>query len=169
MASGVEVAGLVLGSIPLILAGLQFYAEGISVTKRYGKYREEVGSLLVELRAENTLYINSINMLLIGVVGQAEMAAFLADPKGARWKEAHFDRKLQKRLDTSYESYFETINQLMMTIERFKERLRLDSSGKVSYGLFAVSQNYLLRRLMWLHRCRRSSQTQTSSRSITRD
>jgi hypothetical protein len=60
MASGVEAAGIVLGAIPLILAGLQFYAEGIGVTKRYWKYREEVNSLLVELRTENSIYINSI-------------------------------------------------------------------------------------------------------------
>jgi len=38
--SGIEVAGLVLGAIPLILAGLQFYGEGINVTKRYWKYKE---------------------------------------------------------------------------------------------------------------------------------
>lgn len=40
MVTGVEAAGLVLGSIPLILAGLQFYVEGIHVTKRYWKYKE---------------------------------------------------------------------------------------------------------------------------------
>jgi hypothetical protein len=40
--SGIEVAGLVLGAIPLILAGLQFYGEGINVTKRYAKYGQLV-------------------------------------------------------------------------------------------------------------------------------
>jgi hypothetical protein len=133
MASGVEVAGLVLGSIPLILAGLQFYAEGISVTRRYAKYREEVNSLLIELRAENSLYLNSINMLLVGVVPPEEMVVFLADPKGLRWKDPKFDRKLRKRLDTSYETYLETISQLIATTNRFSDRLRLDPSGKVEH------------------------------------
>jgi hypothetical protein len=131
MASGVEVAGLVLGSIPLILAGLQFYAEGINVTKRYAKYREEVSSLVVELRAENTLYFNSINMLLIGVVEQGEMALFLADPQGARWRDPKFDRTMKKRLGTSFDSYFETVKQMEATTERLKERLKLDLSGQV--------------------------------------
>lgn len=134
MASGVEIAGLVLGSIPLILAGLQFYAEGISVTRRYAKYREEVNSLVIELGAENSLYLNSINMLLIGVVPPEEMVVFLADPKGSRWKDPRFDRKLRKRLDTSYEAYLETIGQLIATTNRFSERLRLDPSGKVEHG-----------------------------------
>jgi hypothetical protein len=45
MVTGIETAGLVLGSIPLILASLQFYAEGINVTKRYWKYKEFVSQM----------------------------------------------------------------------------------------------------------------------------
>jgi hypothetical protein len=127
MASGIEAAGLVLGSIPLILAGLQFYAEGISMTKRYFRYREEVNSLLVELRAENTLYTNSINMLLNGVVKQKE----IANPGGDHWKNRDFDSKLRKRLGTSYSPYLDSINHLVTITERYKEKLKLNSSGKV--------------------------------------
>jgi hypothetical protein len=131
MASGVEAAGLVLGSIPLILAGLQFYAEGIAVTKRYFKYREEVSSLLVELRTENSLYFNSINILLHGVVQQKEIAIFLANPGGDRWKDPDFDLRLRKRLGSSYGSYLESINHLVNITERYKVKLKLSSSGKV--------------------------------------
>lgn len=70
-------------------------------------------------------------MLLIGVVDQKEMAVFLADPSGARWKEQRFDRNLKIRLGTSYTSYVEAINQLKVTADLFKERLKLDSAGKV--------------------------------------
>lgn len=131
MATGIEAAGLVLGAIPLILKGLQFYAEGIAVTKRYWKYKEEVNNILYELGAENTMYINSINMLLVGVVSQKDMTEFLADPGGPRWKEAKFDRKLRSRLGASYDSYMKSIEHLVIIAERFKERLKLDSNGKV--------------------------------------
>ena len=80
--SGVEVASLVLGALPLLLAGLQFYAEGIAVTKRYWKYREEVNSLLDDLKAENAVYKNSIETLLLGVVDSKNAAGFLASPGG---------------------------------------------------------------------------------------
>lgn len=131
MATGVEVAGLVLGSIPLILASLQFYAEGISVTKRYWRYQEEINSLLLELRTENTVYVNSIDLLLRGVVDPKDMAMFLTNPGGDLWKELKFDRRLQKRLGSTYLSYLENMNILVMTAERFKEKLGLDQSGKV--------------------------------------
>jgi hypothetical protein len=102
----------------------------------------EVSSLLVELRAENSLYINSINMLLIGVVGQTEMAIFLADPGGTQWKDKRFERNLKKRLGTSYTSYLEIITQLLRIADQFKERLKLNSYGKVtspSQTVFSIS------------------------------
>ncbi|KAH8690916.1 hypothetical protein BGW36DRAFT_364465 [Talaromyces proteolyticus] len=133
MVTGVETAGLVLGSIPLILSGLEFYANGIAVTKRYWRYREEFRSLIIELRTEHTMFVNSINMLLIGVVKQKEMEEFLADPCGEHWKEKKFDLKLQQRLGTSYESYVDTITQLNSTTDVFKQRLKLDAFGKPQF------------------------------------
>jgi hypothetical protein len=50
------------------------------VTKRYWKFREEVSSLLVELKTEISIYINSINMLVIGVIEQKDMSDLLASP-----------------------------------------------------------------------------------------
>jgi hypothetical protein len=131
MAAGIEVAGLVLGTTPLLLVGLQFYAEGIGVTKRYWQYRAHVNDILVELRSENSLYFNTINMLLVDVVDQKEIALFLAEPGGDRWKNAHFDRRPKKRLGASYVSYWETVDRLSLVVEQFKEKLKLDSSGKV--------------------------------------
>jgi hypothetical protein len=129
--SGVEVAGLVLGALPLLLAGLQFYAEGISVTKRYWKYREEVKSLLGELQTESTVYENSIRTLLLGIVDAKDVAEFLANPGGDLWKTASFERKLKKRLGTSYDSYLTIIRRIQTTAESFRQKLKLSNSGQV--------------------------------------
>jgi hypothetical protein len=129
--SGIEVAGLVLGALPLLLAGLQFYAEGIAVTKRYWKYREEVNSLLDDLKAENAVYQNSIETLLLGVVDAKDVTEFLANPGGELWMTASFERRLKKRLGTSYDPYLSTVLKLRTTAEKFKERLKLGNSGQV--------------------------------------
>ncbi|KAI4708103.1 hypothetical protein J4E89_007223 [Alternaria sp. Ai002NY15] len=134
MATGIEAAGLVLGAIPLILAGLQFYAEGISVTRKYWSYHEEVSTILNDLEAENTMCINSIDILLKGVVTSKEMAEFLNDPRSARWKDKEFDRKLRARLRTSYDSYMASINQMVIIAEKFKERLKLNDAGKPRFS-----------------------------------
>lgn len=136
MVTGVETAGLVLGSIPLILAGLQFYARGIAVSKRCWKYREQFQRLIVELGTENTICSNSLNLLLVGIVKQKDMADFLADPSGQRWNDTAFDQALKQRLGTSHESYIATIEELRKTLEVFKQRLKLDSvTGKASSWL----------------------------------
>lgn len=129
--SGVEVAGLVLGALPLLLAGLQFYAEGIAVTKRYWKYREEVNSLLNDLKAENAVYQNSIETLLLGVVDAKDVTEFLANPGGDLWKAASFERRLKQRLGTSYDPYLTTVLKLQRSAEKFNERLKLGDSGQV--------------------------------------
>ncbi|KAF3000945.1 hypothetical protein E8E13_008963 [Curvularia kusanoi] len=132
--SGVEVAGLVLGALPLLLAGLQFYGEGIAVTKRYWKYREEVNSLLDDLKAESAVYQNSIETLLLGVVDSRDVTEFLANPGGELWKAAAFERKLRKRLGASYDPYLSTILKLRNTAEAFKERLKLSDSGQAFHA-----------------------------------
>lgn len=142
--SGVEVAGLVLGSIPLILACLEFYADGIAVTKRYWRYREEFKSLIIELRTEHTMCTNSIQMLLTGVVRKQDMAEFLACPCGEKWKEVKFEKKLKERLGSTYESYMDTIGQMNDTAENFKQRLKLGASGKVCWFRFELENASIL-------------------------
>jgi hypothetical protein len=129
--SGIEVAGLVLGAIPIILAGLNFYAEGVRVTRRYWKYEQGVKDLLRQLGTELAIYGNSIKLLLNGVIRQKEIAFFLVEPSGKRWKDPVFETKLRLRLGTSFDSYLGTVNHLVDIAERFKDKLRLDKSGKV--------------------------------------
>jgi hypothetical protein len=136
--SGIEVAGLVLGAIPLILAGLEFYVKGIAVTRRYRRHEEEFTSLLIELKTENTTYINSINILLFGVVPPMDMADFLANPCGDRWKDSKFDQKLRARLNSSYDSYINTITQMNNTAVMIQKKLMLDPSGKVRRALITL-------------------------------
>lgn len=133
--SGVEVAGLVLGALPLILAGLQFYGEGIAVTKRYWKYREEVNSLLDDLKAESAVYQNSIETLLLGVIDARDVTEFLANPGGELWKAPDFERKLRKRLGASYDPYLSTILKLRTIAEAFKARLKLSATGQVCHNV----------------------------------
>ncbi|EAT91360.1 hypothetical protein SNOG_01711 [Parastagonospora nodorum SN15] len=128
--SGIEVAGIVLGAIPIILAGLQFYIEGISVTRRYRKYEDGIKDLVRQLGTEYAIYANSVKLVLNGVVKQKDIALFLAKPTSEQWKDPNFEATLQERLGTSYDSFVSSMQQLAAIVERFKKLLRLDASGK---------------------------------------
>jgi uncharacterized protein YciU (UPF0263 family) len=130
MITGVETAGLVLGSIPIILAGLEYYAKGIAVSQRYWKFQLVCKNLCHVLRTEETMCRNSLQNLLIGVVQEKNMEAFLNDPRGERWKEPKFEKKLKDRLGPAYDIYIGTINQMKEITDIFLSKLELDDSGK---------------------------------------
>ncbi|KAF2640946.1 hypothetical protein P280DRAFT_543896 [Massarina eburnea CBS 473.64] len=104
MVTGVETDGLVLSLIPIILEGLTFYMRGIETTKRSFRYHEQLRSLIRELSAENAVYANTLNKLLVGT----------------------------QRLGTSYESYIATMDDLLQTVDKLKRRLKLDSAGNLT-------------------------------------
>ncbi|KAF2443725.1 hypothetical protein P171DRAFT_486447 [Karstenula rhodostoma CBS 690.94] len=137
--SGIEVAGLVLGAIPLVLASMEFYAKGIAASKRCFRYREQFQSLLTELQIENTICKNSLHKLL------KDMSEFLADPGGHRWQHRQFDYKLRKRLGTGYDSVFAAIDEVRGIIEDVKLRLKLHPSGIAQFNDDAKFREYYKR------------------------
>jgi hypothetical protein len=118
--SGIEVAGIVLGAIPIILAGRQFYAEGVRVTTRYLKYEKGVEDPISQLKTEHTIYLNSIELILDGVIKQKDLEDFLADLGGERWKDPVFATKLHKQLGSSCTSYPDAMCHLVIVVERLK-------------------------------------------------
>lgn len=132
MATGIEVAGLVLGALPLVLAGLQSYADGIAVSRRFRMFDLEVKALKTDVMTENARYRNSIELLLIGLVHPRDMSAFLADAGGDLWKEEGFNQRLRERLGKSYDAYMSTVAQLHITIQALEDRLKLPKNNKVS-------------------------------------
>jgi hypothetical protein len=142
--SGIEVAGLVLGALPILLTGLQFYAKGTAMTMRYRRYSEEFATLIDELKGEHAAYQNSIETLLIGVVEPKDVAEFLANPGGVLWRTPTFERRLQKRLGRSHDPYLATVFQLRNTVEEFTKRLSLAELSQVRIHQIQVLGGTLL-------------------------
>lgn len=131
MATGIEVAGLVLGALPILLEGLKFYSEGVDTAIRFWKYREGVKGLISELAAEQTIYQNSIEIIIHGVVDARDVAEFLTRPGGELWQKPDFEERLRKRLETSFDSYLNTVSRMKIVVDAFKGKLKLDNKGKV--------------------------------------
>ncbi|KAJ8118057.1 hypothetical protein OPT61_g882 [Boeremia exigua] len=134
MATGIEVAGLVLGALPLLLEGLKFYAEGVDTAIRFWKYREGVKGLISELGAEQTIYLNSIEIMIHGVVDARDVEEFLTKPGGDLWKRPKFEQKLRKRLGSSFDSYLDTISRMKFAVDAFRTKLKLDDAGKPQFS-----------------------------------
>jgi hypothetical protein len=136
MVTGVEIAGIILGSIPLIISGLEHYAEGIGTIEKWWRYKKELASLKRVFGAEYDRFLNTLEELLAGIVPDAALASLLMAPGGAGWGDAELNRKLQARLRNSYISYLETINDFSEVVSILKSKLELGSDGKVCLSTF---------------------------------
>jgi hypothetical protein len=130
--SGLEIAGVVLGSLPLVISALEHYAEGIHTAKRYWRYKTELRSLILQIDTERGIFINTLEQLLGGLVGIEHMTDFLANPGGKVWQNV--DVQLKSRLRSAYEVYFGNVSGMARALKRIREKLALDpDTGKVRF------------------------------------
>lgn len=62
--SGIEIVGLLLGTIPLVISALEHYDDIIDPTRAFVKFQGELDRAIRELRNQHTLFEQSIEMLL---------------------------------------------------------------------------------------------------------
>lgn len=63
--SGLEVAGVVLGALPLVVAALQCYAEGVTTARRFYRYQACLGSMIALIETERTIFLNTVELQLV--------------------------------------------------------------------------------------------------------
>jgi hypothetical protein len=131
--SGLEVAGVVLGSLPLVISALEHYANGINTAKRFWRYKSEVRSILLQINTERSIFVNTIELLLSGIVGIERMNDFISG--GSFWKKAgvelDLELKLKNRLRGAYEIYVANVRGMEAALLKMREKLVLDPKGKV--------------------------------------
>lgn len=134
MASGLEIAGLVLAAFPLVIKGLGCYIDGVETMILWRRYRRQLADYQRQIETQRIWYLDTLEELLDGIVGtDAELTLLVADPGGVAWQKPEYDRRLRTRLDHSYEPYIATIRNLLDALQTIKEKLGLDASGKVTW------------------------------------
>lgn len=82
--SGLEIAGLVLGALPLAVKAVQGYREtlySIKNVKRDLDYMER------NIETEQRRLENTCEELLVGIVPRAKIRSMIKDPFGPDWKD----------------------------------------------------------------------------------
>ncbi|KAL9122471.1 MAG: hypothetical protein Q9187_000981 [Circinaria calcarea] len=134
MVTGVETAGIVLASIPLVVSALEHYAEGVNTITKWWSYRRELASLVRVLDAEYAQFLGTCEKLLEGLVPPDELEELIADPRGAGWNNHELDRKLKGRLRRSYGSYLSSVKDMEAAVRTLAAKLELDPNGKPLWG-----------------------------------
>lgn len=129
--SGLEVAGVVLGALPLVIAALEQYTQGIHTAKRYWRYKPELRSLTVQIRTEHRIYVNTLEQLLTGIVRMEHMSELLSNPDGDTWRDVQLNNSMKERLSDAYDVYFDNVRAMSAALKKIMEELALDPDGKV--------------------------------------
>ena len=132
--SGIEVAGLVLGAIPLVISALEHYAEGVDTVRRWWRYKRELNLLAVLLGGEHACYIGSCERLLRDIVPTQEWELLKADPGGPQWRNSVLEDKLRERLGDAFAAYFNIVKDIASELKDMQRMLKLDDEMKV--GVF---------------------------------
>ncbi|KAK4192365.1 hypothetical protein QBC35DRAFT_247714 [Podospora australis] len=143
--SGFEVAGAILGSIPLLIAILKHYSEGVYVLQRWRNYKRELQFLIRNLENERVRLQDLIEKLLYGLVPPSQLEVMIASPMdGSYWRSEAVQRKVRVRLWEAYDVFEETIREVMAAIDEMTTRLNAQDDGKVSEfrrGIFTLRRS----------------------------
>ncbi len=121
MATGLETAGLVLATFPLIISALEHYKKGFKTIKLWWKYRPAYIEFSHTIGIQNVLYRENLEELLSPIVSGEELDSLLADPCGKAWHD--LDDALRGRLPKSYDYYCEIISRVHAVMKRLGEKL----------------------------------------------
>ncbi|KAL9118229.1 MAG: hypothetical protein Q9187_005228 [Circinaria calcarea] len=132
MVTGIETAGLVLGSLPIVISALEHYAEGISTIVKWWHFKKEIQCLVRSLEAEHARFLNTCELLLDGLVAGPDLERLIQDAGGGLWKDDELDEKLRARLHRSYAPYLHSVTDIKEALEEMKVKLELNAEGRVS-------------------------------------
>jgi hypothetical protein len=153
--SGVEVAGLVLGALPLIIQGavlrratanneltefigIEAYKDGLDPIKSFMGWEKELPYYTRKLRNQHATYEQTIEILFGSIATEIELAEMISDPRASQklWKSK--ETALQEKLGKTYSSYQSTMGEIERITKKIASRLDLDRAAEV--GTFPLPQ-----------------------------
>lgn len=129
--SGLELAGVALGAFPVAILMMELFEKAAAATKKYKDYETGLDWVQLQIETEQVVFDNILRHLLADVVGPAEVAAMMNDPKGRAWNNTENESKLQARLGTSYALFQRHVVGMWASLDGVGKKLPLDANGKV--------------------------------------
>ncbi|KXH36708.1 hypothetical protein CSIM01_03102 [Colletotrichum simmondsii] len=131
--SGFEIAGVVLGAIPLILKALDDYNRVARSIETWRHYEREISSLSRNLSNEQARLRNVCDLLLSNLVTASDYELMIKNPLGPLWKQEDVQRKIKTRLYRSYDTFQRIMEEMEAAIHYIKQKLHLDDQGKAKW------------------------------------
>ena len=128
--SGVEIAGLVLGSFPIILNCLDYYRRGFEPLEEWWNFRTRFIAFVDDIRHQMMRYHENMIRLLDPIITDNEsLTVLVRDPADPRWRNGSLDGLLEQRLASEHERFFRIVERMNKVVEDLKKRLQIEDGG----------------------------------------
>ncbi|KAK3998033.1 hypothetical protein QBC44DRAFT_303151 [Cladorrhinum sp. PSN332] len=131
--SGFEVAGIVLGSLPVIVSGLKFYLQGASTVKEWRRYKRPLQQLIAELETSHVIFQNVLEKLLLGVAADDEIDDMIKNPFGSAWKRHEIHHKIREKLWRNPKVFENAVRDMEAAVAELQTSLQISADGTVAW------------------------------------
>jgi hypothetical protein len=134
--TGVEIAGLVLGAMPLVISALESYRKGLNPIHDYFRYNSTLTTLCTRLKIQQVLYEDHLKRLLLSESSPAEIQALFDDPNEpsriALWGSKEVEQKLRNKLgQQQFKTFMDVVQEMEGVMKKLMDNLDIDMKGKV--------------------------------------
>lgn len=135
--SGIEIAGLAIGVLPLLVELVKSYSAIMRRAHTFRHYGKTVKSLSTQLDTQNGLFMNEIRLLLLCVEDEAVVESMLADASDQHWTMDNLGKRLHLVLGNNFiicRNIIEEIIEMVLDLRKDLEQFDVfwDRKSKVS-------------------------------------
>jgi hypothetical protein len=114
--SGLEIAGLAFGVLPVILEAVKSYAIIRDKVRLFRRCNCEIEDTFVEFKAIRVIFLNEVRLLLRSIQDKQQAKLDLEDCDDRRWASREFENQLSTVLEDNYDACGEVMQQTKRTL-----------------------------------------------------
>ncbi|KAF4440844.1 hypothetical protein FACUT_3162 [Fusarium acutatum] len=136
--SGFEIAGIVLGSIPLLISAIEYYSDSLDRATAFFKWKDGLNSALREFWYQHSSFELTLRNILKDVASPSEIEEMIGDSHHELWKSRDLSQALQEMLKFAYRPYISTIKDMHVCMKRLASHLDIDRDAETADDLEAI-------------------------------
>jgi len=129
--SGFEIAGIVLGDVPLIISALGHYEGVIGPTVAFFQWKGQLSKAIDELSVVYASYDQTLRLLLQPVVSQEEVFVMMEDTDDPPWVKGDVSESLKTYFGRAWKLCRVTIEEIAESLVEISKHLNITHSKKI--------------------------------------
>lgn len=130
--SGLEIAGLILGAIPVAIEALKTGSQGIAILQRSRRYENELERLINRLENQRVRLEDVCEKVLVDLVPHSRLEEMIQDPGRMFNDDPELKAKLQRRLWKGFDLFDQTLKDINAAMNEAINRISLQVQDEFS-------------------------------------